>query len=86
MAKSAEISFLLDLRYRLEYLGLRTLVGMVRLVPVDFGGSISAKCWRFLGARNHRHKRALANLYGRLTRRRRSANRSRSPRGKISDG
>ena len=62
MAKSAEISFLLDLRYRLEYLGLRTLVGMVRLVPVDFGGSISAKCWRFLGARNRRHKRALANL------------------------
>ena len=62
MAKSAEISFLLDLRYRLEYLGLRILVGMVRLVPVDFGGSISAKCWRFLGARNRRHKRALANL------------------------
>jgi len=62
VAKSAEISFLLDLRYRLEYLGLRTLVGMVRLVPVDFGGSISAKCWRFLGARNRRHKRALANL------------------------
>ena len=62
MAKSAEISFLLDLRYRLEYLGLRILIGMVRLVPVDFGGSISAKCWRFLGARNRRHKRALANL------------------------
>ena len=62
MAKSAEISFLLDLRYRLEYLGLRILIGIVRLFPVDFGGSISAKCWRFLGARNRRHKRALANL------------------------
>src|SRR4029079_2422078 len=62
VAKSAEISFLLDLRYRLQYLGLRTLLRMVRLVPVDFGGSISAKCWRFLGARNRRHKRALAKL------------------------
>jgi KDO2-lipid IV(A) lauroyltransferase len=53
---------LLDLRYRAEYLGLRLLIGMVRLVPIDIAGGISAKLWRFFGSRNRRHKRALANL------------------------
>ena len=55
-------SLLRDLRYRLEYAGLRILIGFVRLFPVDLGGSISAKAWRFLGKRNRRHKRALMNL------------------------
>ena len=62
MAKSAEISFLRDLRYRLEYLGLRFLIGLVRLVPLDLGGAISAKAGAFSAPRNRRHKRALANL------------------------
>ncbi len=50
MAKSSDISFLLDLRYRLEYLGLRFLIGIVRLVPVDLAGSISAKAGAFRAA------------------------------------
>ena len=55
--------FLRDLRYRLEYLGLRFLIGLVRLVPIDLAASISAKAWRLLAPLNRRrHKRALANL------------------------
>ena len=62
MAKRSEIPLLRDMRYRLEYLGLRFLIGMVRLFPIDFAGNVSAKLWRFFGSRNRRHKRALANL------------------------
>lgn len=51
-----------DLRYRLEYAGLRFLIGMVRLIPLDLACNISAKAWRFFGKRNRRHSRALANL------------------------
>ena len=56
------ISQLRDLRYRLEYLGLRILIGLVRLFPIDVAGSISAKIWRLIAPYNRRHKRALANL------------------------
>ena len=59
MTAVPKIPLLRDLRYRLEYAGLRILVGFVRLFPVDLGGSISAAAWRFLGKRNRRHKRAL---------------------------
>ena len=51
-----------DLRYRLEYIGLRFLVGIVRFITLDLACNISAKAWRLLGKRNRRHKRALANL------------------------
>src|SRR5688572_7404260 len=53
---------MLDLRYRLEYAGLRFLIGIVRAFPLDMAGNISAFFWRVLGKRNRRHKRALANL------------------------
>ena len=63
LAPRSAIPILRDLRYRLEYLGLRFLIGMVRLVPIDVAGSISAKAWRLLAPLNRRrHGRALANL------------------------
>lgn len=62
MANSFNLPFALDLRYRLEYAGLRFLVEIVRLFPIDMAGDISAFFWRVLGKRNRRHKRALANL------------------------
>lgn len=55
-------SFFLDLRYRVEYLGLRLLAGLVRLAPVDVAGNISAKAWRLLAPYDRRHQRALENL------------------------
>ena len=42
MADPSAISPLRDLQYRLEYVGLRILIGFVRLVPIDVAGSISA--------------------------------------------
>jgi len=51
-----------DLRYRLEYLGLRFLIGMVRLLPLDVAATISGKAWRVIAPFNRRHKRALSNL------------------------
>ncbi|MEX2166888.1 MAG: hypothetical protein WD852_07690 [Methyloceanibacter sp.] len=63
MAKRSEIPLLRDLRYRLEYLGLRFLIGMVRLVSIDMAATISAKAWRLIAPLNRRrHNRALANL------------------------
>ena len=62
MAKSSKLPFLLDLRYRLEYVVLRFLIGLVRLAPIDLAGSISAKAWRLIAPLNRRHKRALLNL------------------------
>ena len=57
-----QTSWLLDLRYRIEYAGLRLLIGFVRLFPIDLSGSVSAKLWRVLAPLHRRHKRALANL------------------------
>jgi len=62
LANAYNLPFMLDLRYRLEYAGLRFLIGMVRLCPLDIACNISAFFWRFLGKRNRRHSRALANL------------------------
>ncbi len=62
MANSFNLPFARDLRYRLEYAGLRFLIGLVRLFPVDLAGNVSAKIWRLIAPHNRRHKRALANL------------------------
>jgi KDO2-lipid IV(A) lauroyltransferase len=51
-----------DLRYRVEYLGLRLIAALVRMVPLDLGGSISAKAWRLIAPYDRRHQRALDNL------------------------
>jgi KDO2-lipid IV(A) lauroyltransferase len=50
------------LRYRLEYLVLRFLIGIVRLFPIDLAANVSAKAWRLIAPYNRRHKRALLNL------------------------
>src|SRR5262245_18105174 len=62
MADAPAISPLRDQRYRLEYLGLRILIGLVRLFPIDVAGSISAKLRRLIAPYNRRHSRALSNL------------------------
>ena len=55
-------AMLRDIRYRLEYVALRLLVALVRLMPLDTAGNISAWAWQKIAPRNRRHKRALANL------------------------
>ncbi len=56
------MKLLLDLRYRLEYVGLRLLIGLIRLFSLDRSAAFSAWLFRTLGPRTRRHKRALANL------------------------
>lgn len=53
-----------DLRFRLEYVGLRVIVGFIRLFPLHVATDFSAWCWRHLAPRLNpkRHHRALANL------------------------
>ena len=53
-----------NLRLRLEYVALRLVAGLVRLVPIDTAASVSAATWRKLAPRfaKKRHERALANL------------------------
>lgn len=57
-------SALRDLQFRLEYVFLRCVVGVVRLVPLRFATNASAWTWRRLAPRLNpkRHERALANL------------------------
>ena len=62
VARNSGLSLMRDLRYRLEYLGLRFLIGMVRLLPLDVAATISGKAWRVIAPFNRRHKRALSNL------------------------
>ena len=38
MADAPAVSPLRDLQYRLEYVGLRILIGLVRLLPIDVAG------------------------------------------------
>jgi KDO2-lipid IV(A) lauroyltransferase len=55
---------LLDLQFRLEYLLLRAIMGLVRVLPIDTAGSLSAAAWRRLAplVAQKRHQRALDNL------------------------
>src|SRR5262249_60410796 len=60
LARPTKISPLLDLRYQAEYVGLRFLIGLVRLLPLDISCAISAKMWRWVGARTRCPTRALS--------------------------
>ena len=51
-----------DLRYRIEYWGLRLIAALVRAAPLDVGVNVSAKAWRFIAPYDRRHQRALDNL------------------------
>lgn len=59
-----KISFARDLQFRLEYVLLRGIVGIVRRLPLETATAISARAWRVLAPRVNpkRHNRALANL------------------------
>ena len=58
------VSPLRDLQFRGEYLLLRAIAGVVRLVPLDAAKHLSAWCWRRLAPiiNPKRHNRALDNL------------------------
>ena len=53
-----------DLQFRLEFLLLRLVVGLVRTLPMELAVRVSATCWRVLAPRANpkRHRRALDNL------------------------
>jgi len=53
---------LLDARYRIEYLLLRLIAGLVRSVPIEVGVNVSGKIWRLVAPYDRRHRRALENL------------------------
>ncbi len=57
-------SFLRDLQFRLEYAGLRTLVGLVRLLPLETATALSAGAWVRIAplVNPKRQRRALENL------------------------
>lgn len=59
-----ETSFLRDLQFRLEYVLLRAIVGLVRLLPLHAASALSARTWRALApvVNPSRHRRALDNL------------------------
>ena len=56
------MSALLTIRYLLEYVLLRAIIGAVRLMPLDTARELSAKAWRLLAPYGRRHRRALDNL------------------------
>lgn len=58
------LSRLRDFQFRLEYALLRSIIGLVRLLPLETATSVSAKAWRVLAPRINpkRQARALANL------------------------
>lgn len=53
-----------DLQFRLEYLVLKLLFGLVRAIPMSVAVRLSARGWRFLAPiiNPKRHQRALDNL------------------------
>jgi KDO2-lipid IV(A) lauroyltransferase len=56
------MSTLLNIRYLLEYVVLRIIIAMVRVLPLDTGREWSAKGWRLFAPYGRRHARALENL------------------------
>ena len=61
---SVPISVLRDFQFRLEYVALRAIVGIVRAAPLDTASAVSGRAWRYLAPKitPKRHIRALANL------------------------
>lgn len=61
MTNNAQFS---DFRFKLEYYGLRTVIGLVRALPLETATAISAKIWSTLAPllNPKRHQRALDNL------------------------
>ncbi len=55
-------SGLTDIRYRLEYAGLRAIIGLIRRLPLETAADVSAFFWKLIAPRLRRHRRALENL------------------------
>lgn len=57
-------AILRDLQFRLEYVALRTITGMIRLMPLRMATGFCARSWRLLAplVSPKRHARALDNL------------------------
>lgn len=47
---------------RLEYAGLRIVVGTMRLLPIEIAAALMGRVWRLAGPWTERHRRALRNL------------------------
>lgn len=46
----------------IEYAAFRSVVGLIRAMPIDMASAVVGKLWRAIAPFNRRHKRALANL------------------------
>ncbi len=55
-------SLLERLRFRAEWLGLKAVIVLVRLLPLDTASALSGRIWRAVAPFNQRHRRAIANL------------------------
>lgn len=53
---------LLDLQHRLEFAGLRAIIFVVRLMPLDTAVAFSARMWQWLAPYGKRQRRALENI------------------------
>jgi KDO2-lipid IV(A) lauroyltransferase len=51
-----------NLRYRLEFFGLRAVIALFRLLPLDMAASLSGTLWHQFAPRLKRHKRADLHL------------------------
>jgi KDO2-lipid IV(A) lauroyltransferase len=51
-----------NIRFVIEYVLLRGVIALVRLLPLDTGREWSARIWRLLAPYGRRHRRALDNL------------------------
>lgn len=54
--------WLIRLRHVLEYAILRLIIGMVRIMPLDFASNLFARITQKIAKGGRRHKNALANL------------------------
>lgn len=63
-ATGEQVTWARDVQFRLEYALLRSIVGVVRLFPLDSAVAISGRAWRLLAPliAKKRHARALANV------------------------
>jgi Kdo2-lipid IVA lauroyltransferase/acyltransferase len=64
MPPAVKVGFWRDVQFRLEYVGLRLVVGLFRALPLRLGTWLSAGAWCRLAplVNPKRHARALANL------------------------
>ncbi|MBA5776790.1 lauroyl acyltransferase [Stappia sp. F7233] len=51
-----------SLQYRLEWLALKSALGVIRLLPLDAASWLGGRIWRVVAPFNARHRRAVANL------------------------